>query len=299
MNRLIIWLKALRASFFSASLIPVLAGTALASRLGAVKYLPMMFALFIVLCNHAGANLINDYYDAMGSDLINQKVTPFNAGSRVIQQGFLSRATVLSATIVAYCLGLGTALALSLVYHNAWIFLLALSGALLGVFYSHSAINGMGRGWGELALGMGFGPLAVMGSFILQTNYLNWESFWVGVPVAFLIIGVLILNEFPDIEADQSVGKRNLIVRAGSQKGVWIYLGVISLAYITIFAGVISGLFPVKILFSYTTLPLAVWVFLELRRYRDAVPELIPALVGNIGLQFLTGLLICLGLWWR
>lgn len=299
MNRLNIWLKALRASFFSASLIPVLAGTALASRLGAVKYIPMAFALFIILCNHAGANLINDYYDALGSDRINEKVTPFSAGSRVIQQGFLSRTTVLNAAIWAYGLGLGTALALSFVYANAWVFLLALSGALLGVIYSHATINGMSRGWGELALGLAFGPLAVMGSFILQTRYLNWDSFWVGIPVGFLIIGVLILNEFPDIEADRCVGKRNIIVRAGSQNGVWVYLGVISLAYLTLFGGVITGIFPVKILFSYTTIPLAVWIFLELRRYHDKVPELIPALAGNIGLQFLTGLLICVGLWWR
>lgn len=299
MKRLIIWLKAMRASFFSASLIPVLAGSALASRSGAVRIFPMLLALFVIFSNHAGANLINDYYDALGSDPINKKVTPFSGGSRIIQQGLLTRTTVLHAAMVAYSLGLGTALVLSFCYHNALVFGLALAGALLGVLYSHASVNGVSRGWGELALGLAFGPLAVMGSFILQTNFLNWESFWVGVPVAFLIIGVLVLNEFPDLEADKTVGKRNLIVRAGSKNGVWVYLGIISLAYITIFAGVIAGLFPVKILFSYTTLPLAVWIVLELRRYRDKAPELIPALAGNVGLQFLTGLLLSVGLWWR
>ncbi|HEY8463816.1 MAG TPA: prenyltransferase [Bacillota bacterium] len=299
MGKLRLWLKATRASFFGASLIPVLVGTALASRSAEFQLLPMALALLVILSNHAGANLINDYYDALGSDAINRKVTPFSGGSRVIQLGLLTRKAVLTGAVLAYGLGLGTGLGLTFFYQNPLILLLAAAGTLLGIFYSITSVNGMARGWGELTVGLAFGPLAVMGSFILQTGFVNLESFWAGIPVGFLIIGVLILNEFPDREADQKAGKRNLIVRVGYLRGVWVYLAIISLAYLAIFAGVISGIFPVTILFSTVTIPLAVWILLELRRYYDQVPQIIPALAGNIGLHFITGIFLCLGLWWQ
>jgi 1,4-dihydroxy-2-naphthoate octaprenyltransferase len=293
MGRVLLWIKAMRASFFSASLIPVLVGAALASRVTKLQWGTMALALLVVLGNHAGANLINDYCDALGSDPINQKITPFSGGSRVIQQGLLPRSAFLHGAVIAYAIGLGIALGLTC-YHGNWlIFVIALAGALLGLAYSISYCNGMSRGWGELAVGVGFGPMAVLGSFLVR------EAFWAGVPVGFLIIGVLVLNQFPDREADHQVGKRGWIVRSGTCLGVWVYLTVISLAYLSVFVGVIAKIFPVKILFSYTTLPLAVWIILELRRYYDRVPELIPVLAGNIGLHLLTGLLIVAGLWWQ
>ena len=45
---------------------------------------------------------------------------------------------------------------------------------MLGVAYSASWTYGMGRGWGELVVGVAFGPLAVLGSYLLQTGFLTW-----------------------------------------------------------------------------------------------------------------------------
>jgi hypothetical protein len=38
---------------------------------------------------------------------------------------------------------------------------------------------------------------------------------------------------------------------------------------------------------------------LKVWRYRDQVPQIIPALAGNIGLHLVTGLVLCIGFWWR
>jgi 1,4-dihydroxy-2-naphthoate octaprenyltransferase len=298
MPRIVIWIKAMRASFFSASLIPVMVGAALASQMARLRVTPLLLSLLVVLGNHAGANLINDYYDAVGSDAINQNITPFSGGSRLIQLGLLSRAAFLRGALVAYGIGLGTGLGLAWYCRNILIFGIALAGTLLGLAYSVSFCNGMSRGWGELAVGVAFGPLAVIGSFLAQTGYLRTEAWWAGIPVGLLIMGVLILNQYPDREADAQVGKRGWIVRAGPRRGLWVYLIIISLAYFTIFIGVISRAFPVKILFSYVTIPLAVWIFLKTRSYYEQIPELTPALAGNIVLHLLTGILLSLGLWW-
>lgn len=300
MNKIKLWLKATRAPFFTASLIPVMVGAALSSRHGDFSLTALFWGFFIVVSSHAGSNLINDYFDAEGSDRVNQEPTPFSGGSRLIQKQILTKKSFLKAAIFAYALSITTAGLLALSYRNGWILALALLGIILGLSYSASSTFGMGRGWGEIAIGFAFGPLAVLGSYILQTNIPVIEAFLVGIPVGFLIMGVVILNEVPDRKADQAVGKRTWVVRSqGGIRAVYIYLTVIALAYLTIFVGVYSGFFPPQILFSYVTIPLAVWVVLKAWRYREKVPELIPALAGNIGLHFFTGILLCLGLIWR
>lgn len=299
-KKLKVWLIAVRAPFFSASLIPVLVGGALSSRLENFHIIKLLLALLIVVSCHAGANLINDYFDAIGSDPLNQSPTPFSGGSRLIQQGILSRKAYYKGANIIYGVAFFTIMILTLIYQNLGIFLLGVAGITIGIIYSASKTFGMGRGWGELAIGIGFGPLATAGSFLLQTNFLLPEAFLAGIPVGFLIMGVLILNEFPDVEADRAANKRNWIVRAGGgTRGVWIYLAVISLTYFTLIAGVFGGIFPAKILVSCFTIPLAVWVLLKIHQYQGNNPEIIPVLAGNIGLHFITGILITVGLWWK
>lgn len=300
LKKLKVWLIAVRAPFFSASLIPVLVGAALSSRLGNFHCIKLLLALWIVVSCHAGANLINDYFDAEGSDPLNRFSTPFSGGSRLIQQGILSRKAYYQGAYIIYGIAFFTVLTLTFVYQNLGILLLGIAGIVIGIVYSARKTFGMGRGWGELAVGIGFGPFATAGSFLLQTNFLLPEAFLAGIPVGFLIMGVLILNEFPDVEADRAVNKRNWIVRSGGGiRGVWIYLTVISLAYFTLIGGVFWGVFPPKILVSCFTIPLAVWVLLKIHQYQGNNPEIAPVLAGNIGLHFITGILITVGLWWK
>lgn len=290
------WLKATRAPFFTASIIPVLVGCALAERQKSFNLFMGFLSLSIVILSHAGANLINDYFDARGSDCINHNITPFSGGSRMIQKGEISRSSCLRATLWTYGVCIVISGLLSIFKHNGLIFLLTILGIMNGIAYSSTFICGMKKGWGELMVGFGFGPLSVMGSYLIQIGNIDKEAFIAGIPVGLFIMGVLILNEFPDVEADEAAGKRNWVVNWGIKRSVWIYLSAIALAYLTIMFGVMTKVFPVKILFSYFTLPLAVWVGLKIWRHKEKVPELIPAMAGNIGLQFITGLLICLGL---
>lgn len=300
MEKFKLWMRAVRAPFFLASLVPVLVGAALGSRVGYFRFSSFGLALLIVVSIQAGANLINDYFDAKGSDPLNLTPTPFSGGSRLIQQNLITRLTFLKAALFCFGIAFKTVVILTLVYQNWLIFALGLTGVFLGISYSATHTFGMGRGWGEVAVGAAFGPFSVLGSFLLQTNFFSWEALLAGVPVGFLIMGVLILNEFPDIVADRLAGKKNWLVRAGGiVKGILIYWATITLAYLTVLAGVLTGIFPFRILFACLTIPLAVWILLRTWQSKGNPPEIIPAMAGNIGLHFSTGILICLGLWWK
>jgi 1,4-dihydroxy-2-naphthoate octaprenyltransferase len=296
MKRITLWIHATRAPFLLAAVVPVLVGTSLAVREGFFDLTAFWFAFLIILSSHTGSNLFNDYCDARGSDLINLNHSPFNGGTRLIQLGLLGESAYLRASVIAFGVSLTTAFILSFVNSNWLIFGLALLGALIGVGYSGACISGMNRGWGELMVGANFGPLAVMGSYLLQTNRISDESFLAGIPVGLFIMGVLILNEFPDIKADAAVNKNNWIVSLGIGKGVWAYLATIALAYTTITLSVVMKIFPAHILYSYLTLPPAVWISLKLWRNREHVSEMIPVMAGNLGLHIIAGLLLCFGL---
>lgn len=293
-----LWLVAVRAPFFTAVIVPTLVGAALAEREGVFKIGSLLYALGIVIFEHAGANLINDYFDAEGSDLINQTPTLFSGGSRCIQKGALTKETCLKASLICYSISLLLATYLSILREQPLILVISLIGAALGISYSISWTFGMGRGWGELAVGLAFGPMAVLGSYLLQTNAITWKGFLAGVPVGFLIMGVLVLNQIPDYQADRDSGKRNWTVRAGGEdRIVWVYLAIVTSAYLTLLTGILGGVFPERALFAYSTVPLTIWIGLKTWRYQGQVAELVPVLAGNIGLHCLTGLLIGLGIW--
>jgi 1,4-dihydroxy-2-naphthoate octaprenyltransferase len=300
MQKIILWFKAMRAPFFLASLIPVLVGSVLGLRRGHFRVDFFLLSLLVVVSSHAGSNLLNDYCDAEGSDPINQNITPFSGGSRLIQQQVLRRSAYLRASVLAYAISTVAALGLSLLAQQVLILGLALAGSALGIIYNIKWSYGMGRGWGELAIGLSFGPMAVLGSFLAQTGYPAWAAVWAGLPVGLLIMGVLILNEIPDFEADRAAGKLNWVVRSGGGRpGALIYLLVVFLAYMVILASVATGILPYRILLSYLTIPLAIWILFTLYRSRMQTPGIIPALAGNIGLCALTGILMSVGLIWK
>ncbi|NIR18160.1 MAG: prenyltransferase, partial [Desulfobacterales bacterium] len=79
------YIRALRAPFLAGSIVPVIIGAALAFT-DKTFSVPLFFIVLLgVTALHLGSNLINDYYDAKGSDPINIRLTPFSGGSRVIQ----------------------------------------------------------------------------------------------------------------------------------------------------------------------------------------------------------------------
>ncbi len=79
---LFVHMRAVRLPFLTGSLLPVAAATALAYLHGHTWNLLLIGLTALgVTCLHLGVNLINDYYDAFGSDPLNRNVTPFSGGA--------------------------------------------------------------------------------------------------------------------------------------------------------------------------------------------------------------------------
>ena len=292
-----IWLKAIRIPFTTATIIPVALGSIIAwhdtDRFMWIRFwLAMLGALLI----HIGTNLANDYFDHLsGCDKANPNPTPFSGGSRVIQQGLIAPNDILHVSLVAFILGSAIGLYLNYICGSNVILIIGLIGVFLGFFYTAKPFR-IGYGsFGELAVGIGFGPLMVMGSYYVQAQNLPFKVFVISIPIGLLIALVLFINEFPDYQADKSVGKRTLVVILGKKNAVILYHVLLAAVYLTIIVLVIFKFLPFVSLISFLGLPLALKAFVISKKNFGKIYELLPANASTIGLHSIIGLLLCIG----
>ena len=235
---------------------PVLIIGALTWPIRPFPWLEFLAALVGVGCLHLGANLINDYFDAKGSDPINKRFTPFSGGSRVIQDGLLGESAVLTMSIGFFAAAFVIGLAL-IIIGRPWVALVGLLGFLAGWLYSADPLQLMSRGLGEVIIFFAFGPLVTWGTGYVVTGHLTWQAFLSGIPPGWLIMAVIWINQFPDIEADKAAGKTNLVVRMGLERASYVYLALMLLPYPTIVVLALIKVLPWWANLAWLTLPLS------------------------------------------
>ena len=285
-----------RAPFFTAVIVPTLLGTTIAwEREGSFHLGYFILALVGAICINAGFDMSNDYFDHVsGNDAGNRELTPFSGGSRTIQEGILSAKQVLTWSLLSYAIAI--VIGLYLAWARGWLLLLlGMSGIFLAFFHNAPPIKlyHLGPGLGELAVGIGCGPIVVLGSYYVQAQRLSYEALWASIPIGLLITAVLYINEFPDREADRLVGKKTIPVVLGRERAVWGYVLLMVAAYVLILIGVALALFPPTLLLALLTLPLAYRGIMGAMRFYNDTPRLVPTLATTIQVHLLTGLLLC------
>ncbi len=294
-SRAALLINAVRAPFLTATAVPVLLGTAIAWKDGFFNPWLFLLTLFSVACFHVGTNVLNDYFDhRSGADEANFTPTPFGGGSRVIQRGLLSPEGMRWLGWSAYALGILTGLYLAYA-GGPVIFTFGLTGFLLGYLYTAPPVRLAHRGLGEIATGLGFGPLIVVGSYYLQAGRFSLEALVASLPVALLIAAVLVINEFPDRPWDRRAGKMTLVARLPVLTAIRGYQFLIAAVYLIVLAGVVLGILPWPTLIALGTLPLAWRAVQGLRRYHSHPYRLIPSNANTVFAHLYTGLLLFAG----
>ena len=213
-----IWLAATRPAFLSVTLVAVALGLANAVHQGApLSFWLAAVTIFFALIAHAGANVINDYYDALsGCDAANtERMPPFTGGSRFIQN------RVLTEKQTAY---FGYALLCSVIPAGIWLVLQSGAGllgiGLLGLFcgwaYSARPLKLQSRGLGEIAITIAW-MMIVVGTDFVQQGHWSLSAWLIGLAYGLLVANVLFINQIPDRRADAATGKQTIIVRFGPE----------------------------------------------------------------------------------
>jgi len=292
-NPFLRYFAATRPAFLSVTFVGVLLGLASACAAGmpldpATATLTMFFALVA----HAGANVLNDYYDSLsGCDAANtNRVFPFTGGSRFIQNGVLSQ-----QAIGRYGYGLLVAVipaGLWLTWVSApGLILIGLAGLLVGWAYSAPPFKLQSRGLGEFGITAGW-LLIVVGADFVQRHGFDFAPVAAGLGFALLVANVLYINQFPDVAADAQAGKRTVVVRLGVANARFGYLLIALLCYNWVLAMVVDGRLPPLALVSLLGAIPSALALRDLWRHAGVPPRLTLAIKMTIVAAAVHGLLL-------
>ena len=204
------WILASRPKTLPAGIAPVLMGTIMAFGDGIGHTSTALVCLLTALLLQIGTNLANDYYDFKKGADTQERVGP----TRVTQSGLIPPEQVKAAFIGVFALA---ALAsIWLVLRGGWpIGVLASLAILSGIFYTAGRYPLGYLGLGDLLVFIFFGPVAVAGTYYVQSLELNAAIIFAGFAPGLMSVAILTVNNLRDIDSDRKSGKNTLAVRFG------------------------------------------------------------------------------------
>jgi 1,4-dihydroxy-2-naphthoate octaprenyltransferase len=290
------FLLATRLPFLTATFVPILLGIVIAAKDG---FFHWGFAIATVVAGaaiHVGLNVANDIFDALsGADDANVNPTQYSGGSRVIQYGLVSLRGMVVISTVAYAVGIGLGLYLVAVRGSWELLAIGAVGLFISVFYTAPPFRLVHHGLGEIATGLGFGPVMVLGAYVVQAQKLAWEPFIASIPVAIFIALILYVNEIPDRAGDAAVGKRTLPVRWSRKTVTQVFLLAAVAAFLVVAIAAPVGVIARPALIALLALPLAIEVYKGIQEHYNSPYELMPTMGKNVQLHLVTGLLLFAG----
>lgn len=247
------WVGLSRPPFHTVGILPFILGTILAYRINSnfsieIFILGVLGVILIMLSTyHSG-----EYFDYRG-DMISNRLhnNQFAGGTRVLLAGKMSPLVPLWTSIIAIIIAAAIGLFLQFILKTGpCTLLLGFLGAFPGFFYSTEPIRLVKRGIGEIFIGFCYGWLPVASAYYIQTGTIHPIIHWLAIPIGLTVFNVILLNEFPDYEADKATDKRNLLYRIGKQKGLVLYVAFSLLTSLTMFISPLWGI-PFKVVYFY------------------------------------------------
>jgi len=287
------YVQALRTYSFTASVVPLLFGAALALRdPGGDTWALLPVVLLSGVLLHAGANVVNDIAD-------------FDRG---VDQGYelegssgvLTRAVLPRSAVVRYAAGIfavATGLGLVLVGLRGWPMLaLGVAGLLGAAGYSGGPAAYKYVGLGDPLVAVLMGPLLVIAAQLAIEGRATWGAVAASVPIAALVTAVIVANNLRDVTHDRETGVRTISTAVPWPAARAEYAVLLIGAYVAVGVLVAAGTLPWPALLPLGTLPLAIGQLRALAAARPGIATDLRGLVPNTAkLHAAFGALLILG----
>ncbi|MEN8127342.1 MAG: 1,4-dihydroxy-2-naphthoate octaprenyltransferase [Planctomycetota bacterium] len=273
-NSMKAWIQVCRPFSYTATVIPVGLGAALAM----FQPLPVRWWLFplILLASlliHAGTNLVNEYFDyKKGVD------RPGTYGSsRALVDHLVSPEPVF--LVGMGCFSLAACIGFVFILIHGWpILVLGVVGMLGGFFYTATPLAYKYLGLGDIFVFILMGPLMVIGSFYVLTGTYDHRVLLVSLPVGCLVAAILSGNNLRDITHDTAAGIRTTATILGFRLARYEYTALVAGAYVAVLAMVASQILPLWSLLTLLTVPLAIKIMKAALQTKRDQPQAIAAI---------------------
>ena len=258
------WVLAARPKTLPAAAAPVLVGSACAAAAHGFRIGPALAALTGALLIQIGTNLWNDVADfERGTDTAT-RLGP----TRVTQAGLLSPRQVRRGTLIAF--GLACLVGLYLTVVAGWpVIVIGVSSIVAGLAYTGGPWPLSHHGLGEPFVLLFFGFVAVAGTAWVQAGTVPAAAWWAGLVSGAFSTAILVVNNTRDHATDRAAGRTTLPARLGRQAGVVELAFCFLVAYLGTAGLVLTRAASPWALLALATVPLAVWLGVEVWRRED------------------------------
>ena len=269
--------------------IPITIGAIMAGWSGFFDPLLYVLTLAGAILAHAGANVVNDYYD-----------TKYNVDSpesptaryrpHPVFSGFMSLSDVgaFSAALFGSALAIGLYLTLA---SGPLLLVFIVLGLIMAVSYSGVPFKYKHRALGEPAVFMIWGPLMTLGSYYVQAGSISWTPALASVPVGLLVSAVLLANNIRDIEYDGRVGIKTIPIMVGKSVAIKLYSTLLLLPYIIVVVLTAIHVLPLWSIITLLMIPRALNL---IKTFQREVPETADPQTAALTLSF--GILLVVSL---
>ena len=253
--------------------------------------------LFLLLAGgvmaHISVNTFNEYEDfKSGLDFRTIK-SPFNGGSGTLIEH------PERAVFVQYLAWISFSITAAIGFYfisSKGLSLLPLGIIGLGLIYSYTKWLTKHPVLCLVAPGTGFGIIMVLGTHFALTASFSLSSFVIALLPFFLVNNLLLLNQFPDIEADKTVGRKHFPIAYGEKISMVIFGLFLILAYLIVILGVYLKLLPALSLLGILTAVFMIPTYIKLFKYHDEPKQLSRYLGMNVLNTLLMPILVAIGL---
>lgn len=282
--------QSIRPSFLVLSPVCVFLGLATALTTGVAIDLLLFFLILIAAVSaHVSVNTFNEYFDFKSGLDLKTKKTNFSGGSGALPSHPEMAKVVLIVGLVSLIATIIIGIYLIL-EQGIKILPFGIVGVVLIITYTQ---------WLNrspflclIAPGLGFGVLMVVGTHVLLTGEHSQLAWLISLVPFFLINNLLLLNQYPDIKADASVGRNTFPISFGVKKSNIVYVLFFMAGYSLILVYIIKGVIPnlgiialLPMIFSFYALTGAI-------KYSTDIGDYPQYLAANVAATLLTPLFL-------
>jgi 1,4-dihydroxy-2-naphthoate polyprenyltransferase len=263
------------------SIISVTVGTILAAGDGPLLWSWFAATAFGIVCFHAAANTMNDYYDSRNK--IDQPDSPTAKYRRQpIISALLTPRQVFGESVVLFAVAatIGVVAAFFRTYYILWI---GIAGLLASFFYTAGPIRLKYRGLGELVVFAMWGPLMIEGAYAVQRQALSLKALYVSIPFGLIVALVLLANNMRDIAYDARHDIKTVSIMLGAQRSYLLFAGIIGAAYLSVLGMIAVGVMNYWGLLVFLSVPSAVSI---LKAFREKIPDMADARAAQFDTVF-------------
>ncbi|HUI30697.1 MAG TPA: 1,4-dihydroxy-2-naphthoate polyprenyltransferase [Candidatus Acidoferrales bacterium] len=284
------WWRLARPHTLTASIMPVLIGTAMSFEKGKSDLFLFLAMLFASLLIQSAVNMFNEYFDfKRGLDTMNS----VGIGGVIVRNEISGRIVLNMAELFfAIAVLLGTYICART---NWWIAVAGSVSMLAGYLYSGGRSPIAYTPLGELTAGILMGPMIVVIAFYVQTGSVTSDSVILSLPISILVAAILLANNIRDADGDMKKGRRTLAILLGHSKATTVLGIMFTASFALVILFVLLKLASPSVLVSLASIPTAVKSIRIFRR-KHTPAEMMPAMKASSALHSQFGLLFASGI---